>query len=302
MVSLEEAINNSNQSLERKKPIENRRLLLKQSIINSLKKDLDSFENKNVFFALSGGIDSSLLLAIVKAHFPNYNYVGLSIGSSEDHPDIIYSSFVCDFYQIPHIKGIIKEPYESILPKLNEINKELNTEERKKRRRGDGLSLFLLYDFISKHTKKVISGDGADELFGGYSVHSDPKRNKRFFFEPKNDLENNLIEKALDYEEKPCEDNIQAVMDYCWSIIASDYLFYTKIFSENIGVKVFLPYMDNRVISASRYIPIKELVKGKKRKIILRELGKDYLPKEIIERRLKLGIPQIINPKVDTKF
>lgn len=122
--------------------------------------------------------------------------------------------------------------------------------------------------------------------------------NKRFFFKPKNNLEKNLIEKALDYQETPSYENIQAVIDYCWSIISSDYLVYTKLFSENFGVKVLLPYMDKEVINASRHIPLNKLVRGKQRKITLRELRREYLPKEIINRKLKLGIPKLINSKI----
>ena len=51
--------------------------------------------------------------------------------------------------------------------------------------------------------------------------------------------------------------------------------------------------MHKRVINASRCIPLNELVKSKQRKIILRELGKEYLPKEIIEEMLT-NLEQVI--------
>lgn len=156
MVSLEEVINNANQSIERKYVFKGYgKFLLKQCIINSLKRDLDSFKDKKVFFSLSGGIDSFLLLAMAKTHFPEYDYISLSIGGSRNRPDIIYSPTLCEFYGIQHVKEIItKKSIKNAPPELNKLNLRINDEEREKCRKEGGLPLFLLYKFISKHTKK----------------------------------------------------------------------------------------------------------------------------------------------------
>jgi asparagine synthase (glutamine-hydrolysing) len=114
---------------------------------------------------LSGGLDSSLLVALL-AEAGVRDLRTFSIGF-EDQPEeagneFEYSDQVVERYQPQHRKIFI--PNEQVLPRLPEAVEQMAEPMFGQ----DAVAFYLLAEQVSQSVKVVQSGQGADEVFGGY--------------------------------------------------------------------------------------------------------------------------------------
>lgn len=112
---------------------------------------------------LSGGVDSSYVVAKAK---PNKTF---SVGFEENGFD--ETKLAHDFSDIMHVKNssryISKEDFFNSLPKVqyytDEPHANLST-----------VPLLFLSELAAKDVKVVLSGEGSDEMFGGYNEYLEP--------------------------------------------------------------------------------------------------------------------------------
>lgn len=114
---------------------------------------------------LSGGLDSSLLVALL-AEAGVSDLRTFSVGF-EDHPDekgseFEYSDQVVERYSTDHHKYLI--PNDEVLKRLPEAVDAMAEPMFGQ----DAVAFYLLSEQVSKQIKVVQSGQGADEVFGGY--------------------------------------------------------------------------------------------------------------------------------------
>jgi asparagine synthetase B (glutamine-hydrolysing) len=108
----------------------------------------------------------------------------------------------------------------------------------------------IFYKFVHSYTDEIIACDGIDEYMGGY----------------------------YDHQKDPSE-----TMYYSYlRRLQKEHL---KPLHKNSGkIKVYLPYIDNRLILLLSQIPLRDKVDAENRKKIMQQLAKDKIPQEIIER------------------
>lgn len=139
------------------KDVNNPTHFIEKSMRNTVIKKI-GHRTKRVSIALSGGIDSSLTLAILRKTFPNMNIDAISIRFAESFDEVSHAEAIAEKFKanhhVVHIENYLKE-----LPKAISIIKlpfwDLHWYHVVKKAKS--LSNFL------------ISGDGGDELFGGYT-------------------------------------------------------------------------------------------------------------------------------------
>ncbi len=109
---------------------------------------------------LSSGIDSSYLVALAK---PDKTYtVGYEISK---YNEIEYAKDLTDKLGIKNIsKNISKEEYMKIVPKILYHMDEPSSDPA-------AIALYFVANLASKDVKVVLSGEGADEFFGGYNSY-----------------------------------------------------------------------------------------------------------------------------------
>ena len=114
---------------------------------------------------LSGGLDSSLLVALL-AELGKDNLHTFSVGF-EDQPEekgseFEYSDQVVERYKPNHHKFLV--PNEDVLRRMPEAVDSMSEPMFGQ----DAVAFYLLSEQVSKDIKVVQSGQGADEVFGGY--------------------------------------------------------------------------------------------------------------------------------------
>lgn len=149
---------------------------------NKLKSSIKSqwISDVPVCLFLSGGIDSSLIAAISSKFYPDSKVTAFCIGlegNTEDESR--YAKLVAEKYNIDlHVLNFSENPLTKIDDWLY-FNDDLLSDPA-------AFALFYLSKEISKRGFKVVlSGEGADELFGGYKGYLDSKKIK---LAPLNDL------------------------------------------------------------------------------------------------------------------
>ena len=112
---------------------------------------------------LSGGIDSSVIVALMQENsiLPiNTFSIGFSIGS---YDEAAYSKKIAEYLNTNHTEYILEpEDAINIIPKLPQIYDEPFSDSSQ-------IPTFLLSRLTSKSVKVALSGDGGDEVFGGYN-------------------------------------------------------------------------------------------------------------------------------------
>jgi asparagine synthase (glutamine-hydrolysing) len=112
---------------------------------------------------LSGGIDSSLVVASM-AHQSTAPIKTFSIGFEEaEFNELPYARQVAHHYKTEHREMLVRPDSLDLLPRIVRHFDEPF---------GDtsAIPTFLVSEFASQHVKVCLTGDGGDELFGGYET------------------------------------------------------------------------------------------------------------------------------------
>lgn len=130
--------------------------LVENSITNTMRKQIG--QQKKVTVALSGGIDSALMLLLLRKTFPQINIVSISIVFANSMDESKQAKIIADKFESEQ-KVIFVENYLRDLPKAISIIKLPFWD----------LHWFTIVKEAKSEAPSLVSGDGGDELFGGYT-------------------------------------------------------------------------------------------------------------------------------------
>jgi len=131
---------------------------IENSILEEIETKLKSINSKEVSIAISGGVDSTLVLSLLRKTNPDLKINTISMKFANSVDESLVASKVAEKYDTEH-HIIYLDNYLAELPKAISIVK---------------LPFWDLhwYHVVKKaqtFSKTLISGDGGDELFGGYT-------------------------------------------------------------------------------------------------------------------------------------
>jgi len=249
-----------------------------------LKQEIEKIPRPYGIF-LSGGIDSGLLAALSKPDFaititfPEYSEVKYA-ESIADHLNIPLSIIRCSSNKNV-LKGAIKI-----------IGKPINS-----------VSIVPWYYLMNScQNQTMINGEGADELFGGYSRYLILKHIFELYKKPElknyhptldflfNGNHSKLVEKELTETR-----DIEEVMRLEYKHTLPDVIYMEKKIAGYFNVDFRQPFMSPKIKKFADSLPLKYKIRGDMTKWILRKLAKKYLPKDVVDRKTKQGLIAPIN-------
>ena len=131
-----------------------------------MQKNIQKIPKKPLSLLLSGGIDSSLVLALLKKEYPKIPIHTFSLARSKDYPDVVFAREIAEMFETDHHEMILSKP------ELEKYNKEYDN-IRKHNLKGD-INVYILCSIARQYSNVIVTGDGGDELFGGYWLHQYP--------------------------------------------------------------------------------------------------------------------------------
>jgi len=221
---------------------------------------------------LSGGLDTSIL-AVITSKFTSLKAFTVALRGAPA-PDIGYAKFIAEHLGLKHlIYNFDENTLSEALPNVIKITKSYDPMEIR-----NSVAIFLALKFAKNHgVNTIMSGDGCDELFAGYS----------FLF--------NLRKNRLGRE-----------LQKLWETMS----FSSIPLAEAFKMKVKLPYLDPEFKSFATEIDPRYKVRSEKGQIwgkwILRKSFENILPKEIVWRAktpIEYGsgttiLPNLFNEKI----
>jgi asparagine synthetase B (glutamine-hydrolysing) len=218
--------------------------------------------NNKICTTLSGGLDSSLCLAIIRSLIePKVEIHTFTTGGGIEHPDIQAARLVSKLFGTIH---------HELIPTQQEIEeaaqKVFSTWQDEPNRLAN-VGVFLTYRHIAANNfQTVLAHDGIDELLGGYWEHRQP----------------------LDENEK------RKAFELFWGKLKKDHLLLLTRKARYFGIEVIFPYLQQKVIEYISAIPVEARTTRQASKIPLRIIAESYLPQEIIERK-KVGFCSVLD-------
>ncbi|WP_347174844.1 asparagine synthase (glutamine-hydrolyzing) [Polaribacter uvawellassae] len=231
---------------------------------------------------LSGGIDSSIVTALACSIQKNVSSYSVSFEDESTYDESKYSDFVANKFKTKHHKFLFTEKVLlSYLPKLIDTMDIPIYDPAM-------LPMLFLCENVSKTSKVVLSGDGGDELFAGYTHHRVLKYKKLF------KLVNLILKKVKLFK------NVSLVID---NILKENRSFESSIdFDQNIGLnyqllrktdlcsmkyglEVRVPFLSKRVYNFSKNKKPASYINLKYGKLPLRKLVSKLINNDIAYKR-----------------
>ena len=195
---------------------------IENSILDSLKQKIESNKIKKISIALSGGIDSTLILAMLRKLFPDIEIEAITIKFAESVDESPVAAKIAQNFEANH-HIVYLENYLEELPKAISIIKMPFWD----------LHWYHVVKKSQSLSKYLASGDGGDELFGGYTF-----RYKKFLsLTTQNSTPLDKVKAYLQCHERDRvpdqEELFDAKAEFTWDAI----------------YKTLLPYFDNSLPS-----------------------------------------------------
>ena len=255
---------------------------------------------------LSGGIDSSLLVGLLseagvsdlKTFSVGFEDAQLDDGSAEKGNEFEYSDAVAQKFATDHHQMMVSNT--EVLPRLPEAFSHMSEPMFAQ----DAIAFYLLSEAVSKEVKVVQSGQGADEVFGGYfwyprMHHSITPGIKRFsdeYFDRDHDEYLETVDSRF-HTEDVTSDLIQNLLDevdadeYLDRVLAVDVT--TLIVDDPVkrvdnmtmawGLEARVPFLDTQLIELAASMPA-EMKLPNGGKYVLKELARGCLPDKVVNR------------------
>lgn len=253
---------------------------------------------------LSGGLDSSLLVALaVEEGARNLRTftVGFEDQPEEKGSEFEYSSPVAERYATDHQATLI--PNQEVLERLPEAVAAMAEPMFGQ----DAVAFYLLAEQVSRHVKVVQSGQGADEVFGGYfwypqmdaDRHGDwAERFRRHYFDrddpemrqllrspPERDVAGEWLRDELaGWEQDRADGFIDAVLGLdVTTLIVDDPVKRVDNMTMAFGLEARVPFLDHELVELAAAMPAHlKLADGGK--TVLRRIARPLLPAAVLDR------------------
>jgi len=249
---------------------------------------------------LSGGVDSSLIVALLaeagqtdlKTFSIGFETVGGEEGNEFRYSDLVAERYGTEHYKIQATSGRLIRALPKVIAAMSEPMVS-----------HDNVGFFLLSEEVSQHVKVVQSGQGADEIFGGYHWYqalassNDPVSDyAAAFFDRDHADYSQLINPEL-VDDDYSRDFVAAHFDLPGAdtpvdralridtmvMLADDPVKRVDNMTMAWGLEARVPFLDHKVVElAARIPPAEKLKDGGKG--VLKDVARTVLPAEIIDR------------------
>lgn len=280
---------------------------------------------------LSGGLDSSTITALAASHLA-------SSGRQVQTYSVDYAENVDNFSpagiqltrDLPYahkVAGKVDSSHRDVVLKIDDLAHPDVLYAATKARDTPSLgqmdtSLYLLFREIRRNSTVALSGEAADEMFGGYPFFYDPSIRAAFFDPDKladravsslDWLDGELYSKLnIESFSKDLHAEWLSEVDYLEDetiderqVRAASYLAITRglhwlldrkdRMSMAVGLEVRVPYCDHRLVEYLYNVPFEYKYSNGEEKFLLRRAVEDLLPNSVL-RRKKSGYPTSCNP------
>jgi asparagine synthase (glutamine-hydrolysing) len=250
---------------------------------------------------LSGGVDSSLIVGLMAERVDSlHTYsIGFADLNGEDGNEFPYSDLVASRFATEHHRIEIdsRRLLPGVVQCLGAMAEPMVSH--------DAVGFYLLSQEVSKHNKVVLSGQGADEIFGGYSWYpriqedqgSAVERYRRHFFDRDDAEVRRALTPELHPEGDPSSELVSRYFDSLGSLSAVDkaLLLDTRVMLvddpvkrvDNMtmawGLEGRVPFLDHEVVELAFRIPAGLKIRGSG-KHILKKAAERVIPREVIYR------------------
>ena len=249
---------------------------------------------------LSGGVDSSLVVGLLaEAGVPDLKTfsVGFDSVNKEDGNEFKYSDVIAKTFGTDHHKIVVSE--KELLSNLPDCIQSMSEPMVS----HDNIGFYLLGKYVSQHVKVVQSGQGADEIFGGYfwyremEKQTDPVNSyASAFFDCDHDeyataVNDELVEE--DYSRRFVHshfsrDGADHAVDKALRLdslvmLVDDPVKRVDNMTMAWGLEARVPFLDHNVVDLGARIPPGLKIKNGG-KHILKEAAKEIIPAEVIDR------------------
>ena len=245
--------------------------LIENLILKDISKNLESLNPKKLCIALSGGVDSTLILSLIRKSNPDLEIEAISIKFANSVDETINASKIAEKFEANH-HIIDIDNYLSELPKAISLIKQPFWD----------LHWYYVVKKSQSLSKLLASGDGGDEVFGGYtfryekflslttsdstplekvkaylSCHErDRVPDQEYLFGPKSNFTwNSIYDSLLPYFDNSLSRLEQVfVADYNGKLLYNFNPINAKI-TKSFGVTVIAPLLNQNVINYGIKIP-----------------------------------------------
>lgn len=250
---------------------------------------------------LSGGIDSSLLVGLLSEAGAK-DLKTFSVGF-EDHPsekgnEFEYSDAVAQHFSTEHHRFLVEN--SEVLPRLPETFSNMSEPMFGQ----DAVAFYLLSEVVSKEVKVVQSGQGADEVFGGYfwypKMHYSFKPGLQRFSEHYFDRTHREYLETVDQRFHGEDETSRLIAGLIASMDADEYIdrvlamdVTTLIVDDPVkrvdnmtmawGLEARVPFLDQELVELAATMP-PEMKLSNGGKHVLKQISRGLLPDKVIDR------------------
>lgn len=132
---------------------------VKPLIEGAIKAAIDTEKPRTVGIATSGGVDSTTILALTRKLYPELNIKSVCITFGEDKNESVDAQNAAEMFDTDHFHLNVENPIQE-LPKQISILRVP---------RWNTYTYYIFEYFARNRVDMLLTGDGGDEMFGGYA-------------------------------------------------------------------------------------------------------------------------------------